>query len=78
MAKARCESHMMDIDQVIFDQGTIFARSGSNLQVFEAKTKTDECNIKGALRFPSKIDEINLQAANSAKIMRDNHYEFIG
>lgn len=49
-SKSRCESKMVDIDQIILDSNIIFARSKNIIQIFESKK--EECKVKGVLRFP--------------------------
>ena len=51
---------MMDIEQIEFEAGTIFARSKNALTIFEARLKTDDCKIRGVLKFPQEIKSMNL------------------
>ena len=51
ISKSRCESKMVDIEQIVLESGVIFAKSRNSIQIFEAKFKSEECRIKGALRF---------------------------
>lgn len=46
---------MADLEEVQTDQGVIFAKSKNEFQIFEVKLKSEECKIKGILRFSEEI-----------------------